>query len=290
MTPDEWKLAGRRYDWQGHDIFYRDEGAGDAALLCIHGFPTSSWDWLALWPRLCQRFTRVIAPDMLGFGFSAKPVRHNYSLMEQAGLHEALLASLGVKRVHLLAHDYGVSVAQELLARQMERGAQGLQIASVTLLNGGLFPESHRITSTQKLLRSPLGMVATRLMTRGRFGQSLAVVFGPRTKPGPREIDQFWQIIQHNNGARIMHRLIRYVGERRVHRERWVGALVNTPVPLRLINGPLDPVSGAHMVERYRELVPHPDIVSLPGIGHYPQVEAPGQVLEALFAFHSGLK
>ena len=289
MTPADWHQGGHHFNWRGHDIFYRDGGGGDRALLCIHGFPTASWDWTPVWPALCKRFARVIAPDMLGFGYSAKPAQHNYSLMEQADLHEALLARLAVRHVHILAHDYGVSVAQELLARQQENAARPFQIESVALLNGGLFPETHRITATQKILRSPLGMVATRLMTRSRFGQSFSVVFGPATKPNAHELDRFWQLIQHNNGTRVMHRLIRYVGERRQHRERWVGALVNATVPIRLINGPEDPVSGAHLVARYRELVPHPDVVSLPGIGHYPQVEAPQQTLDAFFALHDRL-
>ena len=58
-----------------------------------------------------------------------------------------------------------------------------------------------------------------------------------------------------------------------------------TGVPLRVIDGAVDPVSGAHMVERYRQLIPAPDTVLLPHIGHYPQVEAPEQVLQHYLAF-----
>jgi pimeloyl-ACP methyl ester carboxylesterase len=76
------------------------------------------------------------------------------------------------------------------------------------------------------------------------------------------------------------------MAERRAHRERWVGALVNATIPLRLVDGPEDPVSGAHLAARYRELVPDADVVLLPGIGHYPQVEAPEQVVAAFLAFH----
>ena len=79
--------------------------------------------------------------------------------------------------------------------------------------------------------------------------------------------------------------LLRRVLDRRQHRERWVGAMQRTAVPLRLIDGPQDPISGAHMVARYRELIPQPDTVELPGIGHYPQVEAPEQVLQHYLAF-----
>ncbi len=51
-------------------------------------------------------------------------------------------------------------------------------------------------------------------------------------------------------------------------------------VPLRVIDGAVDPISGEHMVTRYRELIPDADTVLLTDIGHYPQIEAPCQVLE----------
>jgi len=64
-----------------------------------------------------------------------------------------------------------------------------------------------------------------------------------------------------------------------------VAALQQSGVPLRLINGAADPVSGAHVVARYCELVPQPDTVTLQGIGHYPHTEAPVQVLRHYLAF-----
>ena len=289
MTPQEWRAAGEYFRWNGHSIFHRRHGGGVRALLVIHGFPTASWDFAAIWPALCARFDQVIALDMLGFGFSDKPREHLYSLVEQTDLHEALLARLGVEHIDILAHDYGVSVAQELLARDFERQAKPYRIGSVTLLNGGLFPETHRMTGTQRLLRSALGGLLTRLMSERRFGKSFSIVFGPHTQPSAAELHDFWSLIACNDGARVMHRLIAYIDERRFNRARWVEALQRTLVPIRLINGPEDPVSGAHMVQRYRELISHADVVSLPGIGHYPQCEAPRQVLDAFFEFQDQL-
>jgi pimeloyl-ACP methyl ester carboxylesterase len=290
MTYSRWRDTGQRFEFGTHPVFYQRHGKGSIALLLIHGFPTASWDWEPVWPALCERFDHVLAPDMLGFGHSAKPLRHRYSLLEQADLCEALLALHEVSEVHILAHDYGVSVAQELLARHLERQGhsegQGLQLRSVVLLNGGLFPETHRATRTQKWLRSPVGPLLARFIRERGFTRALAAVFGPQTQPSPIELHDFWQLASSNHGARIMPRLLRYIAERRKYRERWVGALVNTRVPLRLINGPVDPVSGEHMARRYAELVPAPDIVSLPGIGHYPQVEAPDRVLRSFFEFH----
>lgn len=290
MSPAEWRAAGAIFGWREHSIFYRSEGAGDTALLLIHGFPTASWDFVELWPSLRRRFAHIITLDMLGFGFSDKPANHHYTLVEQADIHEALLSKLGVQRVHILAHNYGVSVAQELLARHLERRPGELVIESVALLNGGLFPETHRMTGTQKLLRSPIGFVFQWLMNERLFNKSFSLVFGPWTKPSERQLKDFWSLIAHNKGPRIMHRLIAYIAERREQRERWVGALQNTRVPVRLINGPEDPVSGAHMAARYRELIKNPDVVSLQGIGHYPQTEAPQRVLKALSEFYRNIK
>jgi pimeloyl-ACP methyl ester carboxylesterase len=77
--------------------------------------------------------------------------------------------------------------------------------------------------------------------------------------------------------------------QRRLSRKRWVGALIDTTVPRQLICGAMDPISGAHLADRYRELVPNPDVTLLPDIGHYPQLEAPAAVLEAYFRFRSSL-
>jgi pimeloyl-ACP methyl ester carboxylesterase len=315
-TPETWRQAGRVHVHRGQEVFYIEQArmpGAPAALVLIHGFPTSSWDWHKVWDALGKKFDRVIAIDMMGFGFSSKPARYDYSIFDQADLHERLLAFLGVERIHVLAHDYGDTVAQELLARHAERhegvplpaptrivpapaparevGAraptgEGVRVDSCALLNGGLFPETHRARRIQKLLLTPLGPLLSRLMSRRGFYRSFAAIFGPRSQPTPDELEDFWSLIRRDGGHRIMHRLIRYIPERRANRERWVGALQRTRVPLRVIDGPEDPVSGAHMVQRYRELVPNPDTVTLPGIGHYPQTEDPAGVLKAFLEFH----
>ena len=290
MTLEAWRAGGRSFDYRGHAVFYRDDGRG-APLVCVHGFPTASFDWHRMWPRLTADW-RVIAPDMLGFGFSAKPRPYAYSIMDQAALHEALLADLGIERVVVLAHDYGDTVAQELLARFAERharGTPGLVIRGVCFLNGGLFPEAHRARFIQKLLASPLGPLLSRLANEASFRTSFAAIFGANTQPTVAELHDFWTLVHHDHGERIGHLLIRYMDERRRHRERWVGALTNATVPLRLIDGADDPVSGRHMAERYREIVPAADVVVLDGIGHYPQIEDADGVWAAFAAFTATL-
>ena len=289
MTVDaplqRWLASGRRFEHQGRTVFYRDEGRGPV-LLCLHGYPTSSWDWHRIWPLLTDRY-RLVAADMLGFGFSDKPRDHDYSIAGQATLHEQLLASLGIDEIHVLAHDYGDTVAQELMARHQERrqsGTPGLRLRTVCLLNGGLFPETHRARTIQKLLRSPLAPLLLRLFNERGFRRNMKVIFGAGTQPDDTELARFWTLVNHNGGRANMGRLLHYIGERRHYRERWVGALVHASLPLRLIAGMDDPVSGAHMVQRYRELVPRADVIPLPGIGHYPQWEAAARVAESVAA------
>jgi pimeloyl-ACP methyl ester carboxylesterase len=280
-----WRKRSQMFEFRGQAIRYWTAGQGEPLLL-IHGFPTASWDWHYLWQPLAQRF-RVIACDMLGFGDSAKPVNHEYSLLEQADLQEALLAHLKVEQaVHLLAHDYGDSVAQELLARHYE---SRVTLASCVFLNGGLFPETHRPVLVQKLLLSPLGWMIGRAFSRDGLVKSFRQIFGPHTRPSESEMDDFWSLVESHRGPRIMHKLIGYIPERRVWRDRWVTAMQRGEVPLRVIDGEVDPISGAHMVERYRQLIAEPDTVVLPGIGHYPQIEAAGQVLRHYLEFRDQL-
>jgi pimeloyl-ACP methyl ester carboxylesterase len=286
MSPSQWRAMGQHVIWRGHRIFYREQGDGEPLLL-LHGFPTSSWDWRHIWRELARSY-RLVALDYLGFGFSDKPRDGPYSVFAYADQAEAVLARLGVARVHVLAHDLGDTVAQELLARDRERrGGRGgaAELISVCLLNGGIFPELHRPRRVQKLLDSPLGFLIARLTDRRRFGRGLAAVFGPRSQPSEAELDGFWECASFADGLHNYHHLIRYMRERRRHRDRWVGPLLGGDVPLSFINGHLDPVSGKHVVDRLRELAPGVEVHDLPEIGHYPQTEAPAEVLRAYAAF-----
>jgi pimeloyl-ACP methyl ester carboxylesterase len=287
-----WRTGGAFMAHRGHQVFWREAGPPQApVLLLIHGFPTSSWDWEAIWPTLSQHY-RLLAVDMMGFGFSDKPADYDYSILDQADIHDALLALCAVREFHILAHDYGDSVAQELIARDQELkpGKTRPRLLSATLLNGGLFPETHRPLLIQKLLLSPIGPMLARGMNRAKLGRSLRRIFGKATPPSEALLQGFWELVSHNQGQRAVPRLISYIPERRLRRARWVGGLQTTRVPLKLINGPDDPISGAHMVERYRALLPRPDVTELPGIGHYPQVEAPQALLEAFLSFQGSLR
>jgi pimeloyl-ACP methyl ester carboxylesterase len=284
MNLNDWKESGKYFDPGGLPIFYHLSETSTEVLLCLHGFPSSSFDYHKIWDALTKRFA-VLSFDLAGYGFSAKPSNFGYTTFDQVNVLQSLLAHLEIERVHILAHDYGNTITQELLARAAE-GRLNFSIETICMLNGALFPETHRPILAQKLLISPLGGVFGKLMSDAVFQKSLASVFGVATQPTPAELEDFTTLFKHNEGKRIIHKLIRYMAERAVYRDRWVGALEQMRQPFRMINGSADKVSGAHLVERFREVVPHQkDIIELEKIGHFPQLEAPEIVLDNFFEF-----
>jgi pimeloyl-ACP methyl ester carboxylesterase len=262
------------------NVFTRIGGAGTWCTL-FHGFPTSSWDWHRVWPTLALR-RRVLAFDFLGFGDSDKPADHDYNMIEQADLVLALWQKHGVTSTDLVVHDYGVSIAEEVLARHAE-GGLGVEITSVTFLNGGIYPDLHRPQPSQIMLLDPeQGPRMADLVTAETFAMALRATYAPGRQPSDAELADAWETVSRRDGHRIGHRLIQYIRDREQHAERWVHALETTAVPRHFLWGMLDPVSGAHMAARVAEHLPDVDLVRLDDVAHWPQLEAPDVVAHHL--------
>lgn len=298
-TLQEWRNMGQYFNYRGNAIFYQDfrgyKADEESVVLCIHGFPTSNYDWSKVWEPLKQNFGRVIASDMLGSGFSDKPHDGNYTVMEQATLQEAFLSYLGIQKVHILAHDVGDTVALEMIARYEERKtlkqdpSEYIRIESLCLSNGGIFPETNFPKAIQKLLaNSWLGPVVARLTSYPLFARSLASVFGPLTRPTREELQDFWTIIRHKDGYLVAPSILQFMKQRIENRGRWVNNLQTTSVPVHLIYGPADPINPPQILSRYRELVVKGTYSSLnEQIGHYPQWEDPDGFMAAYQEFLS---
>ena len=247
-------------------------------MLLIHGFPTSSFDWAPLWPEL-SKARELHALDMLGFGLSDKPGGFTYSIPASADQWQAYARHQGLSDVSILAHDYGNTVAQELLARQQE-GRLPFRLREITFLNGGLFPEATYPILLQKLLLGRVGPAVARLSSYLSFAASMRKIC--TRVPDEPNLRAHWRLLERSQGRLVLPKIIQYIKERRMHRERWVGALLKSGVPLSLINGVDDPISGAAIVARWRELLPDSKVIELSGVGHYPQWEAPEEVVQAL--------
>ncbi|NWS77864.1 MEST protein, partial [Crotophaga sulcirostris] len=239
-----WRSSGGYFTYKNQNIFYRDStgavGSSDIVVL-LHGFPTSSYDWCKIWEGLTQRFHRVIALDFVGFGFSDKPRPHRYSIFEQASIVEGLVRHLGLRRqrINLLSHDYGDTVAQELLHRSLQ--------------------------------------------WRCRFHLVSRVCIALRTIP---RLCSSWRhhVLPHTT---FLSSILQYINQRKKHRDRWVGALMSTSVPLHLIYGPLDPVNPhPEFLQLYKKVLPMSTVSVLDDhISHYPQLEDPTGFLNAYLNF-----
>lgn len=261
-------------------LFVHAAGTGVHATL-LHGFPSSSWDFAPLVERL--EGVEHLAVDLLGFGASDKPASHTYSLFEQLGFVEQLWDRFDVEATWVVAHDYSVSLAQEILARQREDAWPGPAIEGVVMLNGGLFYSAIDRKPVQDALRVPvLGPLVARLMPRWLFERSFSDVFADAHQPTKTELGQHWQAITARGGRRAMHGVAAYLTERRANESRWTRAVADPPVPVRYVWGLEDPVSGPTILHALRERVTSPDVVELEDVGHYPHIEAPDRVHAAL--------
>ena len=112
-----------RVEADGVQVFYRSAGDSNApVVLLLHGFPSSSFMFRELIPRLADRY-HVIAPDLPGFGFTEVPVWRNYtySFDALADTIEAFTEAIGLRRYAIYVFDYGAPTGFRLAMRHPER-------------------------------------------------------------------------------------------------------------------------------------------------------------------------
>ena len=279
---DSWYAAASCFHWRESRISYQHTGAGPA-LLMVHGFPTAGCDWLDMAKALSAHFT-IIAPDIADAGQSANPTGRTYTLHEHADMLEALVQHLGMDSVHLIGHDVGDAICQEIIARQNE-GTLSFKAQSCVFLNGGILMTAHRPRFLQSRLAGRFGGLVARLLPRRPFMNALWKIFGDR-KPDAAALDTLWAVSVGVNGrvslARRSHNMI----DRRQHAGRWVRALQETSIDMCMINGVMDPISGGHACDAIEREIPNISIVRLQGVGHFPLIEAPEPCVEHVLRFH----
>jgi len=258
-----------------------DPGGGRRVVTYLHGFPSCSLDVERV-AGLLDPDVPVLAIDFPGFGASDKPVGHSWTISACADAVEAAWLDRGVAETVLVAHDYGVSPAQELLPRAAE-GRGVAEVRSIVWNNGGIYPDLHRPTVGQQLLLDPdHGAEVAAGLTPELFRSGVEVTWGRRVPLDGFAIDQMWDSMQAGGGAGRAHELLHYVAERREFADRWVGAMESTRIPSWFVWGDLDPVSGSPMADRVAERIPAARVVRLPDVGHWPMLEAPPECAAAI--------
>jgi pimeloyl-ACP methyl ester carboxylesterase len=277
-----WEARGTYLTLGGRRIFTVDlpaiEPSGAEPVLLLHGFPTSSFDY-HLVAEAMSRTRRVLSLDFLGFGLSEKP-DIAYTVDLQADLVMDFLGVVDVEAFALLTHDLGDTVGGELLARHLD-GIWPVDVTKRVVTNGSIYIEMARLTPGQELLLAlPDELLAPGTVDGPTLTGALTATMGPGTTPPVAEINALWELVAHDNGDRLLARLIRYIEDRRVRQARFTGAIERHPSPVSVIWGTEDPVAVPAMTTRLAEARPDARVVLLPGVGHYPMLEAPRRFIE----------
>jgi pimeloyl-ACP methyl ester carboxylesterase len=267
----------------GDRVAYRDVGNGDDALLLIHGMAGSSETWRAVIPQLSKNY-RVVAPDLLGHGQSAKP-RGDYSLGAFAVWLRDLLDELGISRATIVGQSLGGGVAMQFVYQHPDYCQRLILISS-----GGLGPD---VGWTLRLLSAPgaeliLPVIAPRPVLT--VGNKLRTWFGAAGLQSPRGAEM-WSAYSSLSDAETRQAFLRTLRSVVDYRGQAVSALnrlhMAAELPTMAIWGDQDriiPVDHAYAAQAAR---PESRLEVLEGVGHFPHVERPSEVVDLIEDFIS---
>jgi len=289
MTANDWKSKGEFITVNDRKLFVIDTSSFFSSedkiptetMVILHGYPTSSYDYYKVLPELSKHY-RVIVHDHLGFGFSDKPLNYSYSLLDQADLALQLWQLLGVKKVHLLAHDYGTSVATEIIARN-NNNELTIEIENLTLCNGSMHIELSQLRTIQKLLKNKwLGKYVAKLTTYAIFSKNLRNVYFDKTKVSNNELKDMWMQLEYNDGRKVIHKLSQYINERYTYWNRWIGALKETNLQTNIVWAKNDPVAVPAIARLIATEISNNKLFWIENTGHFPMLENPGEWLNCI--------
>ena len=240
--------------------------------MILHGYPTSSFDYQRALPHLSAGH-RVVVHDHLGFGLSDKPVDYGYSLIDQADVALELWKKLGITSAHVVAHDYGTSVATELVARR-EEGKLDFDMTTLTLCNGSMHIELAKLRPIQRMLKTPLlGTVVAQLSSERVFVRNMRRLLVDRAALSAEELSAMWRMLVGGGGRRVLPKVTRYLDERRQKWNRWIGALRKTDLPIHVVWAQEDPVAVVKMAHVLHDEIENSKLTLLDALGHFPMLE-----------------
>lgn len=264
----------------GDRVAFRDQGEGEVLLL-IHGMAGSSETWRSVIPPLAKKF-RVIAPDLLGHGESAK-LRTDYSLGAFAVWLRDFLDELGVSRATVIGHSLGGGVAMQFVYQHPDYAQRLILISS-----GGLGPD---VGWVLRLLSAPgaelvLPVIApTPVLSVGNKLRSWLRGAGIQSPRGA-ELRNAYSSLSDGETRQSFLKTLRSVVD---YRGQAVSALnrlqLREELPVMAIWGERDgiiPVDHAYAAHEART---DARLEVLPDVGHFAQVEAPMRVVELIEDF-----
>jgi pimeloyl-ACP methyl ester carboxylesterase len=293
---DDWRNGGAEIRWRSStsanggrevNVFSRRCGTpGAPALVCVHGFPTSSIDYFALTSELASEFDMFLL-DFPGYGLSDKPpAPYVYSLYDDARLLiHAIMHVWKLKRYAMLTHDRGTSVG--MIALTMLAGEDAA--AEVILTNANIYLPLANLTSFQTALLDPSTARSTaQQVTPDLLAAGLgASAYMPRRTLDDPEIAALAKCFAHNDGIGVLPDTIQYLNERAADETKWLAALSRNEVNTTVVWGVHDNVSPVRVPnfvwESFLKGKPGRNRYwILPTADHYLQCDAPQQLAQVV--------
>lgn len=283
----KWRDTGHYIDFKGMKIWVHTSGpkSDDGVLVC-HGFPGSSWDWDHVAP-LVANHAKIVVPDMIGYGMSAKPkedlpYRETFSLFNQADLMEEVAKQEGLKTVVLAIHDMGQTVGAELMARH-EEGKLSFKIRYAVVFSGSTLVDLISLTPLHKKMLS-VSPILDYDLEDDTFSKGMEITFS-KEHPSTQEIKDCMDAqIFENHGSRVMPACMRYLLERKKYLKRWERALCGgfQSAPQTCWWGLQDPAAPETMVDRIKRGRPYTEVHKWPDVAHWAMIEVPDRVADAI--------
>ena len=294
---DEWRSGGTELLWKSTTaanagaevtVFTRRCGTpGAPALVCVHGFPTASIDFLALTRELGADFD-IYLLDFPGYGLSDKPTApYVYSLYDDARLLiSAITEHWRLTDYMMLTHDRGSSIGMIALP-MFDDLEDACPPSEVIFTNANIYLPLANLTGFQKALLDPTVARSTaRATTPEMLAAGMgATTFMPRRSADDPEIAALVQCFAHNDQAAVLADTIQYLHERAAHETNWLQALSAIDINTSLVWGLHDnvaPVRVANYV--WQEFLRGKPGLNrywiLPSADHYLQCDAPVQLAD----------
>ncbi len=234
-------------------IFYACFGdEGKPALLMVHGFPTSSFDFRLLSQELNADF-RMCMLDFPGYGFSDKPAGgYRYSLKDDAQLLWHFVTKVvPMREFSLLSHDRGDSVSLAFLSLYQEAAEPPFRIAHQYISNGNVYLPLANLTDFQKRMLDPAtSPAAVQAVTPALLAAGMgSTTFTPALKPADPVVKAMAAQFAYQSGVQALPATIQYLNERKEMEVTYLQVLARSAAPVTLIWGVHDMIAPLRVAD-----------------------------------------
>ncbi|MEH2192800.1 MAG: alpha/beta fold hydrolase [Nostoc sp.] len=276
MSITENKISVDSLEW-----FYRESspiGRTDLApVLLLHGLVSQSYSWRNIIPALANQGTRAIAPDWIGYGFSAKPEKRDFAYTPDAFITalEGFIKALELEYFSLVVQGFLGSVGLQYALRHPE------QIANLAILNT---PISTAAKLPWKIKQMGLPL-AGEVMTQDPLLVDRTLEGGSRYRIGDKDLDIYRKpFLQTSSSGRSLLSSIRNLQLDSAMTEIQSG-FKEWQQPILIQWGMIDPWLSLDIAQNFKDTAPNAELIKLNNVGHYPQEHYHEVILEDLLPF-----